>query len=261
MREPTPAEAEFIRLSEEIFAFLRTVYACSSEIDNDVEGVTVRYHNAWLAVELRFEVDQRCFIDLVPLDDGRLPPRFDPQGNEPLTRFPLAELAALCEPSWKRPVRENVARDAEDLAEVLRHYAALLERCGDRVLRGDREAFARIEAKIRGELITILLRDWGGFVERVRRGYTGGIGEYTLAITSRGQLENILENWRGEPKPDAQTALMQLDRAFDESTEPISMQARSVRQTVTLVPDSKAMRWWRRPKILVGPLRDHFAGR
>lgn len=259
MRQPTAAESDFVRMAAELFAFLCDDFDCSLAVENDIEGETIRYMNKWVAVELRLESDEVILVEVVPLVAGRIPPRFDPDGSERHTHFPAAELIRYYDPGWEPPATEFAARDRSDLLDVLSQYAGSLRRWGASVLRGDTRPFATIEADMRRRLSLILLEDWARFVERVRTGFSGGIGEYTSAITARGQLESALRHWIGDSRLDPRAQLAQLDRAFDDATEPVTTD--ELVSSYRVVPDSSAKRWWRRPKMLVGPLREYFERR
>jgi hypothetical protein len=256
------AESTFVTIAEDRFGFLPKAYSCVEEVLPDAEGVTVRFRNGWLAVELQLEDDERIFASIVPLADGQLPARFDSAGHEKLTRFPLDDLVALYDPSWRPPGERYSASSADDLLAVLTQYAAALEQHGGEVLRGDREPFKLIERDMRQRLILTYLEDWALFVDRVRRGFTGGIGEYTSGVTSRGQLEDVLRSWAGDANTDPRAQLEQLDAAFDGATQPVPTEdGDPLEKQFSVVPGPNAMRWWRRPKHLVGSLREYFLAR
>lgn len=144
---------------------------------------------------------------------------------------------------------------------MLGEYAAALERCGHEVLRGDRAAFDQIARRARRELILTYVEDWARFVDRIRRGFTGTIAEYTSGITARGQLQALLETWKGDRSEDPRAQVERLDRMFEEVTEAIATLAPVPGTQYSVLPSPDAMRWWRRPKTLVGALSDYFAMR
>ncbi len=259
MRELTPRESDFVRMAEQLFAFVRGRESSNVEIESDIEGVLVRFMGRSTALELRLESDRALFVDIVPLRHGELPPRFDDRGSERLTRFSLSQLITEIDPSWPRPQELDDVTTADDLIDILRRFATGLEEHRDRILSADSELFGRVEAGMRRRLALIMLENWARFVDRVRRGFTGNIAEYTLAITERGQLEDVLQTWRGDSSEDPRAQLARLDRIFDDLTELVP--APDPGGPFSIVPDPKAKRWWRRPKVLTGQLREYFSAR
>lgn len=259
MRELTSRESEFVRMTEQLFGFLRARHLSRVEVESDIEGVQVRFRDTTTAVEIRFESERSVFVDVVLLKDGQLPRRFDERGRELLTHFPLTRLLAHLEPAWQPPEQVDDVATREDLLEVLGRFAEALHRHGNRILRGNPELFAQVEAGMRRRLALIMLENWARFVDRVRRGFSGNIAEYTSAITERGQLEDILQAWRRNADEDPRAQLARLDEIFDDLTEAVPMA--DSRAVFSLVPAPNAARWWRRPKVLSGQLREYFADR
>jgi hypothetical protein len=260
MTELNPQESEFVRMTQQLFAFLTARGLSKVEVENDIEGVQVRFRDATTAVEIRLESERRLFVEVVPLRRGQLPKRFDERGRELLTHFPLTRLMAHIDPRWRAPEQLDDIATRDELLEVLGRLAEALDQHGDRIFRGDRDVFAQVEARMRRDLAVIMLENWARFVDRVRSGFDGNIAEYTSAITERGQLESILQTWRGNPDEDPRAQLARLDGIFDDLTEPVPAM-KPPRDLFALVPEPNAARWWRRPKLMTGALREYFEAR
>jgi len=111
-----------------------------------------------------------------------------------------------------------------------------------------------MEDLARRRLIAIYLTNWSQFVERVRAGFDGSFTDYVGGVVARAQLESALKVWKGNRADDPVDEVRRLDRVFDESTEPLKWLAgRNI-----MVPSPNAKRWWRRPKWLIGSLREYF---
>ncbi len=259
MTKLSPPESEFVRMTEQLFAFLAARGLSRVEVERDIEGVQVRFRDAAMAVEIRLESERRLFVDVVPLSGGQLPKRFDESGRELLTHFPLTRLLAHIDPRWPAPEDLDDIATRDELLEVLGRLSGSLADNADRILGGERDLFGQVEASMRRRLALIMLENWARFVDRVRRGFDGNIAEYTSAITERGQLESILHTWQGNANEDPRAQLARLDRIFDDLTEPVP--ATKSQALFSLVPAPNAARWWRRPKILTGALREYFEAR
>lgn len=258
MRSLTSREAEFAELAERSFDFLVAEHGCRIETETLADGIVVRLRNRWAAIELQLEGDERVFATFVPLDEGQMPALFDDQGRDVLSRFSLSEVIRERDPAWRPPERADSASNREEMTEVLRQYAVAFREHGSDLLRGARETVSSIEGTARRRLISMLMSDWERFVERVGRGFSGGIGEYTMAVTSRGQLEGFLQGWKVDD--DVRRHLADLDRSFDEATEPAGT---SMNRTgaFTVLPAGHALRWWRRPRKATGELAAYFSAR
>ena len=255
MRQLTVAEADFVDVARHAFSFLSTEFGSTSDVETDNEGVTLRFHNAFVELAVRLEGDRQVFLELVPLRGGEASRLFDAHGAEPLTRYPLVDVIRFYSPKWQPPSGGDDAVDRSRMTDIVGPYAEAFKRTAAAVLRGDHQPFPAIEAEIKRTLVPVLMRDWSHFVQRVRSGFSGGPGEYTLGITSRGQLEDVLRNWKGNVSPSVRGELAELDDAFDDATVPLDRSKR-----LPLVPAEHARRWWRRPRLLAGPLKDFFSG-
>jgi hypothetical protein len=110
----------------------------------------------------------------------------------------------------------------------------------------------------------VYLANWARFVERVRTGFDGSVFEYTEGVTARAQLHSLLTVWEGSRHDDPVDKVAQVDRAFDDATEPLNWEGRwnpLRKQPWKVLPTPAAKRWWRRPKWLIGSLRDYFERR
>lgn len=253
----TDTETTFVSAARDAFAFLRTGYGCESTVEPEATGVLVRFANRWLAIDVQLEAPH-ILVSLARLVEGEMPRRFDASGNEVLTHVPLSDLIRLHDPGWQRPRDLGQTPTADDIRRVVTEYSAGLKRYGDGLLRGDPSLWVRLERDMREGLVGTLIREWTQFVDRVRVGFTGDIGEYTLGIQSRGQLEQLLRETASAASGRA--IVESLDRSFVESTEAMEARGMGRSKTYSVVPDAHATRWWRRPKRLIGPLRDYFKG-
>lgn len=110
-----------------------------------------------------------------------------------------------------------------------------------------------MEEQLRDGFVAAGMRDWKALIERIERGYDGSPADYTLAITTRAQLEASL--FRGPPpRRDLRDELSALDERFFALTEPVAADA-------AIIPTPSAGRWWRRPKSAAPSLDAAFGPR
>lgn len=250
-----PLESEFVRITSELFRFLVTEWDCTK----DVAGagsfeITVLFRNRKVCLEIMLVEEAWIIPKVIPLSGGKVPAWFDGQLNDLYTGFPLEMFFELVDPSWHRPDHRKIA-NAQDIENELRGYAAELLTQGEPLFSGDQAVLEQMEGEMRRRLMDIHLKDWRRFVERVREGFDGPITEYVGGIVARSQLESVLKVWKGNRADDPVEEIGRLDLVFESCTEPLKWGSG---QNITL-PTPNARRWWRRPKWLVGSLRDYFA--
>jgi hypothetical protein len=192
---PTDLPAsEFARSLERHFRFLVDEFGYErGHPARDNEGTRVAYANGRMRVQMRYEGGgslydgDAVYLDLVPLDDGKVPPKFDEQLHERLTSFALESVMRLYDDDWTRSPKAEAIRSMDDLDEVLASYAEALRTYGRAALRGDRAVFERAAERARANLIRTYTDDWARFVSEVGRGFAGPITDYVNGITNRAQ--------------------------------------------------------------------------
>jgi hypothetical protein len=96
-----------------------------------------------------------------------------------------------------------------------------------------------------------LLIQWKSFVKAVQRGYTLPLQDYTLTLTLRDDIEQMVETFPDRLKNAVCTFLEPLDGAFILSTREVArpLHPNAEGHTVTT-------RWYRVPRILLPDIED-----
>jgi len=249
-----PLQSEFVRITLELFDFLRTEWGYRSEVTGAGSfEITVLFKAKNVGVEIMLADEGWIIPKIIPLRNGKMPAWFDSSLRDLYTGFPLEDFFEFIDPTWKRPEHRRI-ESPEDIDDELRGYAEQLRKHGQPLLRGDRAVFDRMEDQMRHGLIVIYLKNWTRFVERVRSGFDGPFTEYIAGIIERSQLESVLKIWKGNRANDPVQEIQRIDNIFDDCTEPLRWGAgRNI-----MLPSPNARRWWRRPKWLTGSLREYF---
>ena len=247
------------------FGFLMTEFGFRlEEPRDDREGTTVSFMGPRVRVNVHLEDggtaygSSALYVDLQPLVNGVVPPRWDKQLHEQLTTFGLTTLIRLYQPNWQAPPKTEAIRTPEDIEEVLKQNADALHTYGRAALRGEPAVFAQTADAARAELIRVYTGEWETFVGDVVRGFTGGIGAYVAGVTLRGQLETFLERWPGDRSRDPRLRVRELDEQFFECTDPLELRMSG---GWTLLPAPTARKWWRRPQVMGEDLSSYFMHR
>jgi hypothetical protein len=251
MTELQPVKA-FLDVADRTLSFLVTDVGLMYEKQRlGASWIAARYRGR--SVIIQFALDSNIYIlaEIIALQDGREPRRFEADLREHLTNLDLAELLAILDPTWSAPARPTRVRDRQDMVDVLSAYASALRRHLSDVLEPDERSLERVRVNMRRRMVFDLLKYWSEFVSDVRRGYAAGVGEYTRAISTRATLEDLAE-WRDPVVSESRAQLLELDALFDEVTDPIPWGPSN------LLPTPRAARWWRKPRSMTNALRQEF---
>jgi hypothetical protein len=249
-----PIPRDFVDVALELFGFLVTEHRFIERVVPDGPEVWVHLIGPKVAFEIMLEDDGWITIDVVPIHKGKTPEYFDLHLRDQYRGFPLELFFEKVDPEWIRPPHPKV-RSAQDIRSELAPYARELASHGGPLLAGDAALFAEMKGRVRSRLIEIHLDNWKRFVERIRSGFDGPISEYVSGIVARAQLETFQTVWSGPTADDPVDAIHQTDALFDQFTEPLKWGGGAN----VVLPSPAARRWWRRPKWLVGTLRDYFS--
>jgi hypothetical protein len=112
-------------------------------------------------------------------------------------------------------------------------------------------ASALTRKNARARSLAELVVGWDDFVERVERGYSLTIYDYTNDLGTRNLLEHLCHSVTSELARRIRAELKDTDERFRSAT---------VEYPRATVPAAEPDRWWyfRRPKVLVGDLRQDF---
>ena len=258
-------EKEFPREVDRYFGFLATEFGLKRGVEKDREDLTISYADRRVRVRVILEgafapsrFDRAIRVDIGPLEDGKVPERLDPGLNLRLTSYDIEDMARLHDESWQTPPKRLAVRTPTDAKEVLASYAEQLRAHGQAALAGDATLFPQLADVTRRRLVAEYTKSWSAFVEQVCGGFRGSIAEYVEGISSRTLLQNFMQRWEGSRAEDPVDLIEELDGRFLACTEPLKFRYGPLWR---LLPSPAARDWWRRPKVLLSPLREYFLER
>lgn len=250
--------SEFIRAADLHFGFLKSDLGYKRGVEQDREDVAVWYADEKVRISIVLQGGDAIVVYITPLEDGEVPDPFDKQFNLRLTKYALEDLVPLYDRSWSSPSKRLSARSSKDFDEVLAAYANAIRRYGAAALKGEPLLFRQLADAKRRRLINEYIEKWSAFVPEVCKGFAGSIVEYVEGVNERAQLQTFLQRWEGSRTTDPIDRLEHLDDRFLACTEPIQFR---YGETWQLLPMPTARDWWRRPRQMVGQLREYFMER